>query len=149
MFLIIIWLGGDLVVFFLSMSLLKRELPIAIRLDRAHIAEQIDRWVLVAFVLTIPVGLSLSYLVGYPIFDTPWLTLKLFFFGLIILMAIMILTGAAETTQMLKQIAAATGDVTQLEARLRRRILIMAPPALCIHLCILIIAFIALTRDRW
>ncbi len=56
---IIVWLGADLVVFSLSMSLLKRHLPIAIRVERAHIAEMVDKWVLRSFLLTMPVGIYL------------------------------------------------------------------------------------------
>lgn len=147
--LIVVWLGGDLVVFWLSMSLLKRELPIAVRLDRAHIAEVIDRWVVIALLLTIPIGFSLAHMSGYRLFETPWLSLKLAFFGIILLVGIGILTGAAGTTQTLKSIAERQGDVEALEARLRRRILVMAPPAVTIHVCIVIIIFIALTKYRW
>ncbi|RMG50884.1 MAG: DUF2269 family protein [Acidobacteria bacterium] len=147
--LIVVWLGGDLVVFWLSMSLLNRERPIAVRLDRAHIAEEIDRWVVIALLLTIPIGFSLAHMSGYRLFETPWLSLKLAFFGIILLVGIGILTGAAGTTQTLERIAERQGDVEALEARLRRRILVMAPPAVTIHVCIVIIIFIALTKYRW
>jgi len=147
--LIIVWLGTDVVVFFLSLSVLNRSLPLAIRLDRAHVAEQIDRWVVISFLLTMPLGLALTHMGGYSILETPWLRLKVIFFGIIILVSIGIITGATGTTQSLKRIAAGEGDIEALEAQLRRRVLVMAPPVLLIYACVLANIFIALNRHRW
>lgn len=148
-FLIVVWLGTDLVVFALSMSLLNRNLPIAVRLDRAHVAETIDRWVLISFLLTIPVGLALVYLRGWSLFDTPWLSLKLTLFGVIVVISIAMLTGAGGTTQTLKRIAAGSHEVAALEMHLRKRVLVMAPPVLAIYACILAIIFVSLHPERW
>jgi hypothetical protein len=145
-FLIIVWLGTDLVVFGLSMSLLKRGLPIAIRIDRAHIAEVIDRFVLYSFLLTMPVGLSLARLDRLALFATGWLSLKLVFFGVILLMGVTMLTGAAGTTQTLENIGAGKGDVEALESDLRRRIIWLAFPVQVVYLSILAIIFIAVRK---
>jgi hypothetical protein len=148
-FIVMAWLGMDLVVFALSLSLINRQLPVIIRLERAHIAEKIDYWVLVAFVLTLPIGLLLARLKAWPLLDTPWLTLKLAFFGIITLIAVAILTGAAGTARTLKQIAAGAGDVEALEIRLRTNVIVMAPLALTIHLSILFMVFITLNQGLW
>ena len=147
--LVIVWLGTDLVVFSLSMSLLNRKLPIAIRVDRAHVAEKIDRWVLKSFLLTVPVGLVLVRLGHYSVVRTPWLGLKLACFGLIVVISVAILTGAGGTTQTLERIAAGGADSQLLEARLRTRVLAMAPPVLIIYALILFILFVSLNPGRW
>lgn len=144
--LIVIWLGFDLVVFSLSMSLLDRGLSAAVRLDRAHLAEVYDRYVLYAFLLTTPTGLLLTWLRGWPLTATPWLSLKLVFYGLIIVMAIRILTGAAGTRQILQGLADGTGPAEELESRLRANVVGMAPYALALHASIAAIIFIALWR---
>jgi len=143
------WLGMDLVVFALSLSLLNRGLPILTRVERAHIAEKIDYWVLVAFVLTLPIGLVLARLKAWPLLDTPWLTLKLAFFGIITLIAVAILTGAAGTPKTLKPVSGGGGDIEALEARLRTGVIVMAPLALTIHLSILMMVFITLNQGLW
>ncbi len=149
-FLAIVWLGCDLVVFSLSLSLLNRELPAVVRADRAHIAEVIDKYVLIAYILTIPVGALLAYQRGFwPITAIPWLMLKLALFGVIILLAIAILTGASGTTTTLTQIVAGEDDTEALEAKLRKGVIGMAPVALGIHFSIVAIIFIAITRSHW
>lgn len=147
--LIVVWLGFDFVVFALSMSLLKRELPATIRLERAHLAEVIDKYVLIAFLLTMPIGAWLAYLRGWSVAMTPWLGLKMIFFGVIILLAIRILTGAAGTTQTLKQMVSGEGDNEMLESKLRQNVIGMVPYALGLHVCIIINIFIAQTRGNW
>ncbi len=147
--LIVVWLGFDFVVFALSLSLLKRELPAAIRLERAHLAEVIDQYVLIAFLATMPMGLTLAYLRGWSVATTPWLGLKMIFFGVIILLAIRILTGAAGTTNTLKQMVAGEGEIELLEGKLRQNVIGMAPYAVGLHLCLIVIIFIAQTRGNW
>lgn len=144
--LIVVWLGFDLVVFSLSLSLLKRELPAVVRLDRAHLAEVIDRCVLYAFLLTTPIGVWLAYLKGWPLMATPWLGVKLILYGLIILMAIRILTGATGTKQILQKLADGGGNAEEQEASLRQNVIGMAPYALALHASIAGIIFIALWR---
>ena len=147
--LIVVWLGFDFVVFAWSLSLLKRELAAAIRLERAHLAEVIDKYVLIAFLLTMPIGLMLAYLRGWSVATTPWLGLKLIFFGVVILLAIRILTGAAGTTQTLKQMVAGEGERELLESKLRQNVIGMAPYAVGLHLCLIVMIFIAQTRGSW
>jgi hypothetical protein len=144
--LIVVWLGFDLVVFSLSLSLLKRELPAVVRLDRAHVAEVIDRYVLYAFLLTTPIGVWLTYLKGWSLMATPWLATKLILYGFIILMAIRILTGAAGTKQILQKLADGEGNAEEQESKLRQNVVGMAPYALALHLSIAAIIFIALWR---
>lgn len=143
---IICWLGFDFIVFWLSMSLLKRELPPVVRLDRAHLAEVIDRYVLYAMLITTPLGAYLAYIKGWPLMATPWLSIKLIFYGVVILMAIMILTGAAGTKQVLQRIADGEGDREENEARLRKNVIGMAPYAIVLHVSIAAMVFIALAR---
>jgi hypothetical protein len=147
--LVVVWLGFDFVVFALSLSLLKRELSPTIRLERAHLAEVIDKYVLIAFLATMPLGVLLTYLRGWSVAATPWLGLKLIFFGVIVLLAIRILTGAAGTTQTLKQLVAGAGEAETLEVRLRQNVIGMAPYALGLHLCIIVMIFLAQTRGNW
>lgn len=151
-FLIVVWLGFDLIVFALSMSLLKNELPPAIRLERAHLAEVIDRWVLIAFVLTIPVGLTLAYYKGWalPMLTTiPWLRVKLMIFGIVLLLAIRLLTGASATTNILRQMATSDEQRDEREGQLRANVIRLAPYAIAIHLCLMAMIFVAITRGRW
>ncbi|MBI1761026.1 MAG: hypothetical protein HYR56_06270 [Acidobacteria bacterium] len=148
---VIVWLGCDFVVFFLSLSLINRQLPAVVRADRAHVAEVIDRYVLYSYLLTMPVGLGLAYWRGWwPIWAMPWLMLKLVVFGVIILLAIVLVTGAAGAGLTLKQIAAGAGDIEALEAKLRKGVIGLAPWAAAIHLAILVAVFIAITpRGKW
>jgi hypothetical protein len=149
-FCVIVWLGCDLVVFCLSLSTLKRDLPTLVRADRAHVAEVIDRYVLYAYLLTMPVGMLLAYSRGlWPIINWDWLILKLALFGVVLMLAVVLVTGAAGTTQTLKKLAAGEGDAEELEAKLRKGVIGLAPWALAIHFSILAVAFIALTRGRW
>lgn len=148
---VIVWLGCDFVVFFLSLSLLNRALPVAVRADRAHVAEVIDKYVLYSYLLTMPVGVALAYWRGWwPLWAMPWLMLKLVVFGVIILLAIALVQGASGAGLTLKQIAAGAGDVEALEAKLRKGVIGLAPWAAAIHLAILIAVFIAITpRGMW
>jgi hypothetical protein len=148
-FLIVVWLGFDLIVFAFSMSLLKTELSPAIRLERAHLAEVIDRYVLIAFVLTIPVGLTLAYNKGWSLASLPvipWLRLKLTIFSIVILLAIRLLTGASATTGILRKLVAGEGNSVELESQLRANVIRLAPYAIAIHLCLLGMIFVSLTR---
>lgn len=110
-------------------------------------AEVLDKYVLIAFLATIPLGVLLAYLRGWSVATTPWLGLKLLFFGVIILLAIRILTGAAGTTNTLKQMVA--GEMEILEHQLRQNVIGMAPSAVGLHLCLILIIFIAQTRGNW
>ncbi len=149
-FLFVIWLGFDLVVFSLSMSMRNRSLPIAVRVDRAHIAETLDFYVTVSYALVIPTGLALAYLRGWwPIWNIPWLMAKLIVFGVVVLLAVVLVLGASGSGQILKKIAAGEGDVEALEAQLRNGIHRLAPWALAIHLSILLTAFVALSPRGW
>lgn len=151
-FLIVVWLGFDLIVFALSLSLLKQELAPAIRLERAHLAEVIDRWVLIAFVLTIPVGLTLAYYKGWALAMLaviPWLRYKLTIFAIVVLLAIRLLTGASATTSILRQLVAGEGNQVELETQLRANVIRLAPYAIAIHLCLMAMIFVALTRGDW
>jgi hypothetical protein len=148
-FLIVVWLGFDLIVFAFSLSLLKTELSPALRLERAHLAEVIDRYVLIAFVLTIPVGLTLAYSKGWSLASLPvipWLRLKLTIFSIVILLAIRLLTGASATTGILRKLAAGEGNSVELESQLRANVIRLAPDAIAIHLCLLGMIFVSLTR---
>lgn len=151
-FLIVVWLGFDLIVFAFSMSLLKKELAPALRLERAHLAEVIDRWVLMAFVLTIPVGLTLAYYKGWalPMLTTiPWLRVKLMIFAIVVLLAIRLLTGASATTSILRQMTASEAGRDELEGQLRANVIRLAPYAIAIHLCLIAMIFVAITRSSW
>lgn len=147
---VIVWLGCDFVVFFLSLSLLNRQLPVLVRADRAHVAEVIDRYVLYSYLLTMPLGLVLAYERGWwPIWAIPWLMLKLVVFGVIILLAIALVLGAAGAGTTLQRIAAGAGDVEALEASLRTGVIGLAPWAAAIHLMILSALLIAITPRGW
>lgn len=149
--LVIIWLGCDFVVFFLSLSLLDRQLPAVVRADRAHVAEVIDRYVLYSYLLTMPVGLALAYWRGWwPIWAIPWLMLKLVVFGIIILLAVVLVLGASGAGATLQQLATGAGDNEELELKLRKGVIGLAPWAVAIHLAILVAVFIAITpRGKW
>lgn len=143
---VVVWLGCDFVVFFLSLSLLNRRLPAVVRADRAHIAEVIDRYVLYSYLLTMPVGLALAYGRGWwPLWAMPWLMLKLAVFGVIILLAMILVRGAAGAGVTLQQVASGEGDIEALEGRLRKGVIGLAPWAVSIHLAILLAVFVAIT----
>lgn len=145
--LVVVWLGADLVVFGLSLSLLDTTLPDAVRLDRAKTAQRIDAWVLRAFLLTPPVGLVLAQLRGWPLFGTPWLALKLALLAGIFLLAVVVLTGASGTTRTLERIAGASGaERAPLEAVLRRRVLGLMPPVLAIYALLVVALHVALSK---
>ena len=149
-FLFVIWLGFDLVVFSLSLSMRNRNLPIAVRVDRAHIAETLDFYVTVSYALVIPTGLALAYLRGWwPIWNIPWLMAKLVVFGVVVILAVVLVLGASGSGQILKKIAAGDGDTEALEAQLRSGIHHLAPWAAAIHLSILLTAFVALAPRGW
>ena len=148
---VIVWLGCDFVVFFMSLSLLNRKLPVQVRADRAHVAEVIDKYVLYSYLLTMPVGVALSYWRGWwPLWAMPWLMLKLVVFGVIIILAIVLVLGASGAGMTLQQIAAGSGDADELEAKLRQGVIGLAPWAAAIHLTILLAVFVAITpRGMW
>jgi hypothetical protein len=130
LFFIVIWLGGDLVVFGLSLSLLDRKLPIAVRLDRAGLVEYLDRWVVYAYLVTLPLGVGLAWARGWwPIVAVPWLLAKVTVIGVLLLLAVKLIAGATGASQLLQQIAAAEDQAETLEAELRQRIRGLAPYA--------------------
>ena len=72
---VVIWLGSDFVVFSLSMSLMNRNLPIDVRLDRAKLAQKFDMWVTKVFLATPFIGLTLAWLRWgsfEPLITLPW-----------------------------------------------------------------------------
>ena len=143
---VVVWLGTDFTVFSLSMSLLDRELPIAVRIDRARLAERFDLWVLKAFLLTTPLGVLTAHLRGYDVFATPWLALKLALLAVIFLIAVVIITGAAGSTQILERIEARPAEAPALEAALRKRVLGLAVPVLALHGLLIAIIFLAVSK---
>jgi hypothetical protein len=147
--LIVLWLGIDVVVFGLSMSLLNRGTPIALRIDRAEIAQRIDAWVLKSFLLTMPLGAAIAWLKGYDIFATPFLALKIAVMALIFILAVFMLTGASATTAQLRRIASDPPDREAIEADLRWRIIAMAYPVQGVYALVILNVFIALTPGRW
>ena len=149
-FLMMFWLGSDLVVFGLSLSLRNRKIPAAIRADRAHIAETLDIYATLSYVLAMPTGLWLAYLRGWwPIWAMPWLMAKLAVFGVIIILAVVLVLGASGSGAILKKIVAGEGEVEALEAQLRKGINGLAPWAAAIHLSILVATFVALSPRSW
>ena len=72
--------------------------------------------------------------------------MKLALFGVIILMAITMLTGASGTTQTLRKIQLREGDVEKLEAHLRSRVIWLAYPVLVVYTCILAIIYLMIER---
>lgn len=149
--LVIVWLGVDFVVFSLSFSLLKRELPIEVRLDRARLADKFDGWVVSASMAIIPTGIALAWLGGHKLFIAPWLAFKLFFFGIILLIMIWIFAtaGTEGTVALLKSIQSGEGNLEDLETKLRKRVIFYAPPVLAIHACIIAMIYIAMNPGKW
>lgn len=143
---IVVWLGSDFTVFALSLSLLDRKLPIAVRIDRARLAQRFDGWVLWAFLATPPLGIWLAWLRGYELFATSWLALKMAMLGVIFLIAVAIVAGAAGTTTLLEQIAEGSGDVERLERQLRKRVIGLAYPVLALHLLLVAMIFVAVAK---
>jgi len=149
--LIVVWLGTDFIVFALSWSLKNRDLPAEVRLDRARLAQRFDLWVLRAFLLTPIVGLGIAWARWgslLPLFTTPWLALKLALMGVVFLLAVVLIAGAAGTTEMLEQIRDGSGDVEALEEQLRRRVNRLAVPALSLHVLLAVMILIGLTGSR-
>ena len=147
--LVVFWLGIDVVVFGLSMSLLNRATPIALRIDRAEVAQRIDAWVLRSFLLTVPLGLVIARLRGLDVFATPALALKIALMAVMFMLAVAMITGASGTTAALKRIAERPPDMETLEAELRLRVVLMAYPVQAVYLLVVVSRFVALTPGRW
>jgi len=146
--LIVVWLGVDLAVFTLSFGSLDRTQPIAVRLDRARMAERFDFWVLKAFLLTTPLGLLLLRFRGYDLFATSWLSLKVAMMGVIFIIAVGVIAvaGAGGTTAALERIAEQPADVERLERELRDRVIRLAYPIWALYLTLIAMIFVALTK---
>lgn len=141
--LIIFWLGTDVVVLALSLSVRRPTLPIQVRIDRARVAARVDRVVLWTFLLTWIVGIGLMRARGYPFFALDWLNIKHALYGLIVFMAVILLSVSGDTVKQLEEIAASPPNADELERKLYRRIVGFAPVVLAIYGCI--IANIAVT----
>jgi uncharacterized membrane protein len=149
--LIVVWLGTDFIVFALSWSLKNRDLSVEVRLDRARLAQRFDMWVTRAFPLTPIVGIGIAWAKWgtlLPLFTTPWLALKLALMGLVFLLAVFLIAGASGTTDLLEEIRDASGNVDDLEARLRQRVNRLAVPALTLHVLLAAMILIALAGSR-
>ena len=149
--LIVVWLGSDFIIFNLSFSLLKKDLPIDVRIDRAKLAHKYDMWVTKSFLLTPIIGLMLAYLRWRsfdPLFMLEWMSLKLTLFGIILLLAVMLITGASGTVQILEDIKSKSDQKELLEIKLRKRVINLAYPALALHFLIAMIIIIALTGSK-
>ena len=144
---VVVWLGVDLAVFALSMGSIDRSQPIAARIDRARMAERFDGWVLKVFLLTTPLGLILVWIRGWDLFATPWLALKVALMGLIFLIAVLLVAGAAGTTALLERIAQGPPNAEALESQLRQRVLRLAPPVWILYSIIAVMIFIALGKE--
>lgn len=149
--LIVVWLGCDFVVFSLSWSLMNRELAIDVRLDRARLAQKFDMWVTKAFLITPFVGLALVYLKWRHLAAMvmlPWMVWKLILFAVILVMAILLIAGAAGTTGVLQAIKEGEGDEEELEQTLRKRVINLAYPAIALHILLAVIIVIALVGNH-
>ena len=148
---VVVWLGRDFVVFSLSMSLKNRDLPIDVRLDRAKLAQKFDMWVTKVFLATPLIGLSLAWLRWRsfePLITLPWMNLKLILFSVILIMAILLITGAAGTVGVLQDIKDGEGDEEENEAILKKRVKDLAYPAITLHILLSLIIIIALVGSR-
>ena len=145
--LIVVWLGVDLAVFSLSMGSIDRRQSMAVRMDRARTAQRFDNWVLKVFLLTTPLGLILVWIRGWELFATPWLSLKVALMGLIFLIAVLLVAGAAGTTTLLERISKDPAGSEALEAQLRRRVIRLAYPVWLLYSIIAVMIFIALSKE--
>ncbi|MBT3502709.1 MAG: hypothetical protein HOB40_09210 [Candidatus Marinimicrobia bacterium] len=148
---VVVWLGSDFVVFSLSWSLMNRDLPIDVRLDRAKLAQKFDMWVTKVFLATPVIGLVLAWLRWRsfsPLITLPWMNYKLILFGVILIMAIILITGAAGTVGVLQDIKDGKGDEESNEALLAKRVKELAYPAITLHILLALIIIIALVGSR-
>jgi|TARA_Y100000310_G_scaffold253669_1_gene260563 hypothetical protein len=130
---------------------MNRELPIDVRLDRARLAQKFDYWVMKAFLITPFVGIVLTYLKWSSfegVFYRPWMNVKLIFFGIILIMAVLLVAGAAGTTGILEAIKNKEGDKEKLEKSLRKRVINLAYPAITLHILLAAIIIIALVGNH-
>jgi len=91
------WLVFDWIVYWLHFDIKNPEVPLERRIERAHVMHGIDRVVAYIFVLTLPVGIALSYASGTELFTTNWLNWKHVGYGVIVVAALVLIpiSGAA------------------------------------------------------
>ena len=82
-------------------------------------------WVTKSFLLTPIIGLMLAYLRWRsfePLFMLEWMSLKLTLFGIILLLAVMLITGASGTVQILEDIKSKSDQKSCLKLNLEKEL---------------------------
>ena len=114
------WLILDFIVFWLHFKIKDPLADTGERLERAHIMHTIDTVVAYIFIGTLPIGILLAWLTGTPLFATPWLDLKHFMYGLIVIAAIVLIPVSGTALRNLTAMKNGASNRDELNEQIRR-----------------------------
>jgi hypothetical protein len=113
------WLLFDFLVYWLHFDVKDPSVPLARRLERAHIMHTIDQIVGVIFIVMLPSGIALSYVTGTALFTTGWLNWKHFLFAIIIIDALYLIPISGTALRNLEAMDRGAPDVDELNRQIR------------------------------
>jgi predicted nucleic acid-binding Zn ribbon protein len=138
------WLVFDFVVYWLHFDIKNPRVPLERRLERARVMHGIDRVVAYIFVLTLPVGIALSYASDTALFTTPWLNWKHGLYAVIVIAALVLIPISGTALRNLEAIRSGAADRDALNRQIRRHMNFAMPVVFLVWILIVVMSVLSL-----
>ena len=138
------WLVFDFVVYWLHFDIKNPSVPLERRLERARVMHGIDRVVAYIFVLTLPVGIALSYASDTPLFTTNWLNWKHVLYAVIVIAALVLIPISGTALRNLQAIRDGSGKPDELNREIARNMNIAMPVVFLVWILIIAMSILSL-----
>jgi predicted nucleic acid-binding Zn ribbon protein len=137
------WLVFDFVVYWLHFDIKNPAVPLHRRIERAQVMHGIDRVVAYIFLLTLPIGIALSYATGTDLFTTNWLNWKHVGYGVIVVAALVLIPISGTALRSLEAIKAG-GDADALNREIKRNMNFAMPVVFLVWILIIVLSVLSL-----
>ena len=138
------WLVFDFVVYWLHFDIKNPDVPLERRIERAHVMHGIDRVVAHIFVLTLPVGIALSFASGTALFTTGWLNWKHVGYGVIVVAALVLIPISGAALRHLEAMRAGAPNPDELNRQIRRNMNFAMPVVFLVWILIMALSVLSL-----
>jgi hypothetical protein len=138
------WLIFDFVVYWLHFDIKNPEVPLERRLERARVMHGIDTVVAYIFILTLPIGVALSYATGTSLFTTGWLNWKHVMYGVIVVAALVLIPISGGAIRNLRAIRDGAPNPDELNSEIRRQMNFAMPVVFLVWLLIVVMSILSM-----
>jgi ABC-type transport system involved in Fe-S cluster assembly fused permease/ATPase subunit len=138
------WLVFDFVVYWLHFDIKNPAVPLTRRIERAHVMHGIDRVVAYIFILTLPIGIALSYASGTALFTTNWLNWKHVLYGVVVVAALVLIPISGSALRNLKAIQEGASNPDELNRQIKRDMNFAMPVVFLVWILIIVMSALSL-----